>query len=182
VFHVHDNRRAQRSAELLWEALRGLLAEKPLSDISVSDLQRESGIARTTFYRSFDDVADILAWKFDEGLKEALGSGTADSMPERKRAERYFAYWAAHPETLEILLENGREDMIFACHMLEAARLVAHKPERTGSVPPRIAAGLRYGALAGILLAWLEGGRKESTPELLFLVDQELTRLAREMA
>jgi AcrR family transcriptional regulator len=63
MYHVSNDKRAQRSAELLWEGLEKCLRKKELHEIRVVDINRESYVSRATFYRLFDRVQDILAWR-----------------------------------------------------------------------------------------------------------------------
>ena len=46
--------------EYLAKALIDLLAEKPLSAISVSELTKRAGVARVTFYRNFSSKEEVL--------------------------------------------------------------------------------------------------------------------------
>lgn len=47
--------RAQRTMKMLIEAFEEISAEKPLQDISVSEICKRSTVRRGTFYRHFDD-------------------------------------------------------------------------------------------------------------------------------
>ncbi len=48
------------------KALLRLLSQKPLTDISVTDLVREAKVARVSFYRHFSSIADILETLSDQ--------------------------------------------------------------------------------------------------------------------
>ena len=72
MHHIKNDKRTLQSADLLYQGLLACLKEKPLAEVTVTDLQRASGVARSTFYRSFDDVSDVLAWQCDLGFHEAL--------------------------------------------------------------------------------------------------------------
>ena len=52
-----------RTEQRIRDALLKLLANKPLADITVSELAREAHVSRSTFYEHFgnpDDVYDVL--------------------------------------------------------------------------------------------------------------------------
>ena len=51
-------------------ALLDLLKEKPLSDISVSELTGRAGIGRVSFYRNYQTKEDILKEESDRLIKE----------------------------------------------------------------------------------------------------------------
>ena len=46
--------------EWMQQALLRLLRTKELSEISVTELTRTAGVARVTFYRNYNDMADVL--------------------------------------------------------------------------------------------------------------------------
>ncbi len=48
------------------DALVGLLAKKPLSDVSVSELARAAGVSRSTFYEHFGNPGDVFDSLVDE--------------------------------------------------------------------------------------------------------------------
>lgn len=52
-------RYATRTEGALKEALLSLLAEKPLADITVSELARAAHVSRSTFYEHFGNPADV---------------------------------------------------------------------------------------------------------------------------
>ena len=50
---------ATRTEGAVKDALLSLLAEKPLADITVSELAREARVSRSTFYEHFGNPADV---------------------------------------------------------------------------------------------------------------------------
>jgi AcrR family transcriptional regulator len=53
--------RTRRSRAALETALRELIAERDLSQISVSDITKRAGVNRSTFYEHYTDVHDLAA-------------------------------------------------------------------------------------------------------------------------
>lgn len=180
MHHVPADKRAQRSAELIYDALRACLEEKSFDRITVSDLQRASGVARTTFYRAFDDVSDVLSWKCEACFDEALSGFTPlDFMNESELAERFFAYWTEHSDILELLKRVDRPDIIFAAHMRSAEALQA----RFGKLPGvtetqgKYFMTIRSGILMSVLGTWMQSGRRESPKELMEMVRLQIAML-----
>ena len=62
MYHIKNDKRCIKSAARIGEALRELLTEKPLSEITVTDIQKRSGTGRSTFYRLFDNTDDVLLY------------------------------------------------------------------------------------------------------------------------
>ncbi len=54
MYHISNDKRIKQSSELIWNGLLKCLESKPFENITITDLQKTSGVAKTTFYRSFD--------------------------------------------------------------------------------------------------------------------------------
>ena len=174
MYHIRNDRRTLRSARSVYDGLMACLARKPFDQITISDVQRESGVARTTFYRSFDNLSDVLAWRCDECFREVLGSmGPQAFRDERGMERRYFSYWMEHGDILELLARIDRYDIIYASHR----RVGDEMRDRYGSIPgvnPEYGdyfMAVRTGFTLSILTTWVERGRKESIDELMRIID-----------
>lgn len=177
MHHIKNDRRTLQSADLLYQGLLACLKEKLLAEVTVTDLQRASGVARSTFYRSFDDVSDVLAWQCDLGFHEALcGWRPPEFTGELDLARHFFSHWASHSEVLELLIRANRHDIVYGSHLRNAALL----ERRYGELPGlprdqrRYFMAIRTGVLIGVLTAWLDGGRRESADELVGIVGDQL--------
>ena len=54
------NKKSYDSQLKIYKALRQILITKSLNDITVTDICEECNCSRSTFYRNFDNVIDIL--------------------------------------------------------------------------------------------------------------------------
>ena len=54
--------------KLIANSLKKAMKVKPLSKITVSELIRDCGINRNTFYYHFDDIYDLLHWMLENEL------------------------------------------------------------------------------------------------------------------
>ena len=140
MYHISKDKRALQSSELIYNGLLECIKKKPFDQISVSDLQKASGVARSTFYRAFD-----------------------------------------HSDILELLIQINRQDIIYACHMKNAEIL----QQRFGEAPGlHIQHGdyfiaIRTGFTISVLTVWLKGGRKETAEELVKIIEEQLSFLAK---
>lgn len=96
-----DPRQARTSAALR-AALVRLLAHRPLDTISVSELCREAGVHRTTFYKHAKDVDRFAVATFSADL-DALAAVSPESDDP---VETAGAYLAAMRGLLEMLAEQ----------------------------------------------------------------------------
>ena len=179
MYHISKDKRSRQSADLIYQGLLQCLAKKPFAQITVTDVQRTSGVARTTIYRCFDNLADILYWRCDLCFGEALHSVQSENPNELDLMRGYFAYWMDHSEILQLLVDIDRQDIIYTCHMKNAKAL-----ERSyGAIPgmnetdARYFMAIRTGVTISVLKAWLDGGRKETTEELLAILERQFTNM-----
>ncbi|MCC6099785.1 MAG: TetR/AcrR family transcriptional regulator [Olsenella sp.] len=173
MYHIRNDRRTLRSAHALYEGLMACLGHRPFDQVTISDVQHESGVARTTFYRSFDNLSDLLAWRCDECFREALGSLGPDAFwDERRMLRRYFSYWMEHGDILELLVKINRYDIVYASHRRVAGEL----RDRFGAIPGVDPAhgdyfiAVRTGFTLSVLTTWVEHGRAESIDDLIQII------------
>ena len=180
MYHISNDKRARKSADLIYQGLLTCLKQKNFDQITVTDLQKASGVARTTFYRAFDNISDILYWRCDLCFQEVLGSFTEEQFAnETELVYRYFSYWTDHKDILELLMKINRYDIIYACHMNAAAAVQkkfgsAHALQTPHS---NYFLAIRTGFTISILTAWLQGGSKESLEEIVAIVNEQLALL-----
>lgn len=84
-----------------------------------------------------------------------------------------------HVQILELLIRIGREDIIFRCHEKNVALLHRRYGElqRLASAHPAYFMAVRTGFTISILSAWIRGGKRESTEELLSIMEEQVTLL-----
>ncbi len=176
MYHIGNDKRAVRSANLIYEGLLRCLEKKSFDRVTVSDVQKYSGVARTTIYRCFDNLSDILYWRCDLCFRQALHFHQPTECPdESDLMQGYFTYWTEHSDILKLLIDINRQDVIYACHMKNAKLL----EQSYGSLPGLDAVGARYfmairtGVTISVLKAWLDGGRQETGEELMNIVKKQ---------
>lgn len=176
MYHISNDKRARQSSELIYNGLLECIKKKPFDQITISDMQKASGVARTTFYRAFDNISDVLFWKCDACFYDALCNFNSSEFPsELELARHYFSYWMEHSDILVLLIEINRQDIIYACHMKNAKAL----EQSFGALPgldetnARYFMAIRTGVTISVLKAWLDGGKKETTEELMKIIEKQ---------
>ncbi len=181
MYHISNDKRAVQSANLIYSGLLQCLEKKSFDRITVTDVQKSSGVARTTIYRCFDNLSDILYWRCDLCFRQALYF-VEPPMNEWQLIQNYFLYWTEHSDILKLLIDINRQDIIYACHMKNAKAL----EQSYGTLPgvdetnARYFMAIRTGVTIGVLKAWLDGGRKETAAELSAILKRQLTFLSGE--
>lgn len=184
MYHISKDKRSKQSAELIYQGLLQCLAKKPFDQITVTDVQKASGIARTTIYRCFDNLSDILYWRCDLCFGEALHTVQSGNPDELELMRGYFAYWMEHGDILKLLVDIDRQDIIYACHRKNAEALARTYGALPGldETDARYFMAIRTGVTISILKAWLDGGRKETAEDLLAIMERQFVDLKMEFA
>ena len=164
MYHIKQDKRAQTSVKLICVGLSKCLEQKGFEDISISDIQRASGVSRSTFYRNFDRIEDVLALMCDGVFREAFSLGYANI------SEAVFTTWFRHAKMIETIVSIKRSDMLY-----DSLRRCA-EPLRE-SLPLGNDAGLFdylvsivASSMMGIMVTWVERGRRESEQELKSMI------------
>ena len=178
MYHIKDDLRAEKSAELLYEALKRCMEEKEFDKIAISDLSKVSTVSRATFYRNFDGVIDILYWKCDCLFREVL-TAYVSSDPNLSQPDGLinyvFGFWMQHTDILEILIDRGRMDIIYnsflnnAGVVMEYLSAKLHIPDWNNCY----FLATRVGVFVGMFQAWFAGGKQESAEELIRIMNQQ---------
>ena len=162
MYHIKNDRRARASAERICAALLALLEEKPFEAVTIGDIQRVSTASRSTFYRNFDRLEDVLALLCDRGFQEAF---------RRERGEGYpvavFRYWSENSSVLETLVSIRRTDLLFSSFRRTAAELPALRELAENAAQYDYFVSIITSGMAGILVTWIEHGKRETPDEVL---------------
>ncbi|MGN0797459.1 MAG: TetR/AcrR family transcriptional regulator [Christensenellales bacterium] len=181
MYHIAHDKRAIRSAEKIGEGLMKCLQTKYFTEITVTDIQKVTGVGRATFYRLFDNTADVLYWKCDTCFRKALCDCTPDMfLNEVDFAKHYFKYWMEHSDILECLIKINRQDIIYSCHMKNADILQSKYGNLSGLgiKHGEYFMSIRTGFTISILTVWVKNGRKETPEEIADIIKEQISIIA----
>ena len=157
-------------------ALKGLMAQKPLTKITVTEIMHACGMARQHFYYHFEDIYAAVRWMFEEEALVLL------------REHEGITLWQDGLLQLFQYLQENRAVCLCALHSMSREHLKDFFRTDLQAIIQNtireIAAELRYqaderevtllGALAGMMEDWLLGEIRESPEALIQFVDQLL--------
>jgi AcrR family transcriptional regulator len=173
-----EDRRVQRTRQLLLGALLSLLPEKGFDDVTVQDIIDRANVGRATFYAHFVDKEDLLVQAMDpfsahlkERQRQALaGEGGGDSQAFAF-ADELFAHAEGHRDLFRAIagkraatiLRRHFERMQLELVRAEVKALAA--PGRVGAFPIESVAHALAGALFGLLVWWMDARPRLSARE-----------------
>jgi AcrR family transcriptional regulator len=173
-----EDRRIERTRQLLEAALLSLIKEKEFDAISVQEIIDRANVGRATFYAHYDNKEDLLESGFDgllTTLRERQREARSHGGPIDERLFAFSHHLLAHADEhraifpamvskrggalIQHLLRNllvkvVREDV------REAAQV------SLGRVPEEAIVQFIAGSLFGLMMWWLGGKKKLSVDEV----------------
>ena len=149
------------------------MRQKPYAAISVKDVVEAAQVGRTTFYRNFDSIDDILRLRCDQvfsGLIAYLSDCalTDDSESRTALLKPLLRYFYLHSEIIELLMLAERLDIVQASfrHALQPLRIQAAKRFDLDDDFLAYSQTIRIGFITSILAHWIDTGKKQAPDEL----------------
>lgn len=179
MYHIKNDKRAQASSELICAGLLACMKEKPFARITITDVQHTSTVSRSTFYRNFDCLEDVLALLCDRGFQAVFTAYNALPAAQRGNLPKaVFHYWFHNSAVLEALVQIHRTDILFdslrrSSGLIEVLQPLADNPARFDYFVAIITS-----AMIGVLTVWVEHGKTETEDQMV----QKLTSAFIEMA
>lgn len=173
MYRIKNDQRALQSAEMLYDGLVKLMQEMPFAAIKVTDLVVASHVGRTTFYRHFDAIDDILRWRSDQTYDDMIlyvieyvqNHGNPARVMLLKPVLQYFNW---HSDIIELLIQANRLDIAMASlnravmpYIAPALNSLAHEEAFLDYDMT-----IRIGIITNILVKWIADGKQPPPDEL----------------
>lgn len=169
MYHISDDARSKKSADAIVKSVIRLCQEKNLSEISVSDIWRDSSVSRSTYYRLFDTLDDVLQYACDNLLPSSQNKSTyALDADVQKIVLEYIQIMLTNNSLLYALQQNDRMHLLGQTHknnLKEIMSLIGvyEYNEKDAIYLFNILSGCLMGAMNG----WTQNGMKDSPEEIL---------------
>lgn len=176
MYHIKDDKRARASAALIYDGLISCLRRKPFESITISDILNESGVGRATFYRHFDNLADVLYMRCDACFSEVLNGFIRECEGGNEAPGDFlvyfFRYWMGHYELLETLTAINRLDIVYKSHFEHSRVITAYfLPDQDMESEDYIYfMSVRTSIMVGVLSSWVKTRRRKTPEELVRLI------------
>ncbi|NDJ53060.1 MAG: TetR/AcrR family transcriptional regulator [Chloroflexi bacterium] len=149
------------------------MRERPFNTINVTDLVEAAGVGRTTFYRNFDEIEDILRMRNDqvfEGLVAYLKAYRDQHAfgPDTNLLKPVLRFFYLNSDIIELLIMAHRIDMF---QDSIKRMLIPYKPMfaefyGVNDVYVEYVIAMRLGTVINALTHWIETGKREAPDEL----------------
>jgi probable dihydroxyacetone kinase regulator len=163
---------AQITKRMLAESFKKIMERKPLTKITVSDIAKECGVNRATFYYHFKDLYDLIEWLIMEGMQEFFDERPVYDtweeeflqifhMFEKNKKLMLNAYRNGRREQVEYYLNKLMFQLIY--EMLNDYD-VEHEISEKNKV---LIADLFKYALGGVVLKWAKNDMKDDPVQIV---------------
>lgn len=173
MYHIKNDQRAIRSSELIYEGLASRMREQDFTTITVTDLVEAAGVGRTTFYRNFDEIEDVLLMRRDQvfaGLVDYLQAYRQDHAADSRAniLKPILRYFYLHSELIELLMMAKRVDMVQEAfrRLLEPLKAMVGTLYGVEAEYVEYIFAIRTGGITNILIHWIETGKQQAPDEL----------------
>lgn len=172
--------------KLIANSLKKAMKVKPLSKITVSELIRDCGINRNTFYYHFDDIYDLLHWMFENDIIDKVKN--FDLISDSDEAISFIMdYIEKNDVILNCAYDSiGRDEMkrFFYNDFISVVTPIIECAERESQITlepdfRQFVCEFYTEALAGILINWIKKretrNREEMIQHLSFILKSAIT-------
>lgn len=167
--NVKNNKRRRESQEKIEKAFVDLLQRRSIQEITVSDIIKQTGLNRSTFYANYIDIFD-LADKTRKRLEEDFSNLFAeyDYFNDRSGAEKMFSHIRENQLFYQTYFKLCYNDK----HLISI-----YDPRRAEQ--EHIDSNIKYhieffrNGLNAIIKLWLAGGCRESPEEMAEVLKTE---------
>lgn len=174
--HKKEDRRIQRTKQLLREALVSLILERRYETITVQDILDRANVGRSTFYAHFRDKEELLLSGFyelehdlhahiREEVEEQKEAGTLSCLSLFQHAESNHRFYKAMvgSKGIEIVVKTGTEYIrIYLREQINQLGSNSNEPV----VPIPVLVNTLTGALMSLLRWWLDNDMPHSPEQM----------------
>ncbi len=115
MYHIKTDKRSQTSARLICEGLIECMKKKEFAQITITDIQRTSGVGRSTFYRLFDNIADVVSYMCDQQFGMSITNlGVLNKCSTEIIAKEVLSSMMKNEQVITAITKTGRLAILFS--------------------------------------------------------------------
>ncbi|WP_152668338.1 TetR/AcrR family transcriptional regulator [Lactiplantibacillus herbarum] len=175
MYHIKSDKRMHTSARLIIDGLMTCLQTKKFDNVTITDVQRVSGVGRSTFYRLFDNLSDVLMYQTDQLFASMIAEQRTKKDIDSNTLMNFFVrQWLDNTILLETLIDSHRDDILLAGFENSFTNLKDFllPDKQLDSISTDYFIGFVASVVVGGLKTWIKRGKTESPAILLAQVRQ----------
>jgi len=173
LYHLSSNKKTHQSAELIYNALCKIIAEKDYSSITIKELVDRAGVGRATFYRLFDSINDVLEYKCDTVFKHLqqyiidyrISENLSEPTSSTKLLKPLLRFWYLDSLIIEIIIKTNTLNILLS-NIESLFENLYHKLDEHANPDfhEEYFVSIRSGILFNILIKWIKN-KKNIPPD-----------------
>lgn len=168
MYHMETNKQSYVTHQIA-QAMIQLLEEKPLIDITVTEITKKAQVGRASFYRHFGSTSDVLDYLIDDiflRLHELFTPifNSTDSGTWRNFLFQYI-YFLNSPDR-ELFVFRDENVSILLNRLVNRIRMNLRDDEHF-TIQEKYNLTSKISLINGVLLKWKETGMKETPEEII---------------
>ena len=160
MYELAKHKKSLESQKKIYKGLREILKTKPLNEVTVTDIKNQCHISRSTFYRNFNNVIDVL----DVMLEFFYNRYLESRIGRENQLLYFFEYWQYHKDLINII-SSQNQNLIKNC-MKRHEKDIKENPYLFD---------VKYSILTSILCEW--SNSKKGTPLELMKITHDFLNL-----
>lgn len=166
---------SQITKRALASSLKKMMEKKPLSKITVTDLARECGINRHTFYYHFKDIYDLVQWIFVSETEYALEKTKAEESWEQGM-KWLFDYALDNKKFIMGTFRSTSKEHLTKFLIQQIFILIRDVVEKESQEihiseeKKKFVADFYTHGLGGIVLGWIEDDMRQDPDEIIAMI------------
>lgn len=158
------------SRECIEEALFLLMADEPLSEITISAISERSGISRMGFYRNYKTKEDVLNDYFTTELSKVIDRiSELDPLTAERLTPVYFQYIQDHAERFKITIAAAGDNAFYDPFVATVGNFFSEYIRRPWFTGPYAEYWKHFvtAGLYAVTIAWIKEDYKTPIPTLV---------------
>lgn len=184
MYHKKNDKRSIESSKMIYDALVELISKKDYKSITIKEIVDQANIGRSTFYRNYDTIDDVLLKRCDEDFEKCISYMTNNLLLTNTNNETnllsrfiyiFLSYWQIDSQILELLQHINRFDIIEASLYNIINMVLLHSVKEGHPIEhPEYFIALRLGVIKSVLYQWIKDGKKIPPHKLGDLIVRQL--------
>ncbi|WP_028973846.1 TetR/AcrR family transcriptional regulator [Spirochaeta cellobiosiphila] len=165
-----SNRNSLRSIRLIRDTLLSLMLKESFQNISISQITKQAGLVRNTFYSHFQKKEDVLSYHMFDLFKAKIENlNLAWESQEIDWIAIYFEFWSENLEFLELLYKQDLLDVLYSFEFHIDKLHINSYLEDICTISDRAkkyANSVYVNTMASMIRRWITTGKEETNEEL----------------
>lgn len=184
MYHKKNDKRSIESSTMIYESVKALIRQNKFKSMTIKDIVNHANIGRSTFYRNYDTIDDVLIKKCDEEffrcvsyiIKQLTSSTLSKDIDMMSHfIYLFFSFWEHNSEILELLAYVDKFNFIE-----ESLKRIIHQLLDLSNQKglelehPEYFIAVRVGIIKSVLAQWIKDNKAISPKDLSVLIIKQL--------